>query len=181
MKKIYLVLTSSTAVFLLLGAGVAQSQIVSLSPSSVTTNQNSNFSISVNINSVTNLFSTYFDLDFNSSLISFVNATEGTFMSQGCQTSLMSAENPAGKLIVGLTRLGEPCGGVSGSGALMTLNFRALSQNGTSNMSFSNNGLTVYNSGTFSDIVGTWSGGNVTINQTTDTTPPGAPTGVTVF
>ncbi len=180
MKKICLALTLSAAIFLFLGAGVAQAQTIRLVPTSIQINQNSNFSLTVNIESVTNLFSIYFDLDFNSSLISFISATEGTFMSQGCQTAFMTAENPPGKLIVGLTRLGESCGGISGSGTLMTLNFKSLAQSSTSNLSFSNNGLTVYNSGAFYDITGNWVGGSVTVNLGGDTTPPAAPSGLTV-
>jgi hypothetical protein len=177
MKKIYLFLI----ILIIFGAaGAAQAQTVSLTPASVQANQNSAFSLNVNI-SAENLFSVYFDLDYNPSLMSFAGATEGTFMSQGCETAFMTAENPAGKLIVGLTRLGESCGGISGSGSLMTLNFNSLTQNGATNLTFSNNGLTVYSGGTFSDIIGTWIGGSAIISQTVDTTPPNPPGGLQVF
>jgi hypothetical protein len=176
------------AALLFLGAGIARAETISIIPRNVSAAANSDFSVGINAQSASGLFSVYFDLDFDPSAVSFISANEGTFLSQGCQTSFMTGENPVGKLIVGLTRLGEGCGGVSGSGQLMTLNFRTLSRNGSFNMNFSNSGLTVYTGGTFNDSIGSWIGTSVAIGQTSgdttppvsDTTPPAAPTGLAV-
>ncbi len=156
-------------------------QTVSLTPSTQEVEKNTSFSLTLNVSSVSNLFGMAFDLDFNSSLVSFVSANEGTFLSAGCQTSLMTNENPAGKLIVGLSRLGACCGGVSGSGSLMTFNFNSLEQAGTNNFSFSNNSLCLLDGSSCNYVTGTWQGASVTIGGTTpsDTIPPSAPTNLT--
>ncbi|MBU1102417.1 cohesin domain-containing protein [Patescibacteria group bacterium] len=155
-------------------------QTVSLSPTSQNVARSTNFSLTINISSVTNLFGVAFDLNFNPSLIDYVSATEGTFLSSGCQTSLMTAENPAGKLVFGITRLGASCGGVSGSGILAILNFRSLIQDGSNILSFSNNSLCLLNGLVCNYVVGTWNGAAVTVMTVVDTTPPAAPTGVVV-
>ena len=149
-------------------------QTVSLTPSTQEVEKNASFSLALDVASVSSLFGVAFDLDFNPSLVSFVSADEGTFLSAGCQTSLMTNENPAGKLIVGLTRLGASCGGVSGSGTLMTLNFNSLQQDGTNNFSFSNNSLCLLDGSSCNYVTGTWQTASVTIgdSQPPDTTPP---------
>ena len=117
--------------------------IVSLTPASSEVEQNKEFSLDVNVSNVENLSGVAFDLNFDPSLVSFASTSEGTFLSQGCNTSLQAGLGPNnnGKLIVGITRLGSSCGGVSGSGSLMTLNFKSLTKAGTNNFSFSNNDL----------------------------------------
>ncbi|MBU1102671.1 hypothetical protein KJ853_03400 [Patescibacteria group bacterium] len=141
-------------------------QTVSLTPSSQNVARSTNFSLTVNISSVTNLFGVAFDLNFNPSLIDYVSATEGTFLSSGCQTSLMTAENPAGKLVFGITRLGASCGGVSGSGALATLSFRSLTIDGSNTPSFSNNSLCLLSGSACNYITGTWSSATVIVSGT---------------
>ncbi len=157
----------------------ASAQSINLTPSTLQVGRNANFSLTLNISSVTNLFGVAFDLNFNPSLIDFISATEGNFLNQGCQTSLMTAENPAGKLIFGLTRLGASCGGISGSGNLATLNFNSLNQNGNNALSFSNNALCILSGSICNYITGAWTGATVTVT-TSDTTPPAPPTGVTI-
>ena len=158
----------------------ASAQSVNLVPQTAQIANNATFSLTLNIASASNLFGMAFDLNFNPSLLDFISATEGNFLNQGCQTSLMTAENPAGKLIFGFTRLGAACGGVSGSGTLATLNFQALNQLGTASLTFSNNSLCILSGSNCNYIAGTWAGAAVTVATASDTTPPAAPTGVTV-
>lgn len=156
-------------------------QTISLTPASQEVGQNSSFSLTLSVASVSNLFGVAFDLDFNPSLVSFVSANEGTFLSPGCQTSLLTAENPAGKLIVGLSRLGASCGGVSGSGTLMVFNFTSLNQAGTNNFSFSNNSLCLLAGSSCNYVTGSWLGASLIIGSTppVDTIPPSIPANLT--
>jgi len=177
MKRIFLLILLS---FLWgwLFLSVALAQTVSLIPSASEVEQDTNFSLTLNVASVTNLFGIAFDLSFNPSLISFVSVNEEDFLTPGCQTSLMSSENPSGNLIIGYSRQTNECGGVSGSGDLMTLNFKSLNQAGTNNFSFSYNKLCLLDGSSCNYIDGTWQTASVTINavQPSDTTPPSVPT-----
>ena len=158
-----------------------QAQTVSFSPASLEIGKDTSFSLTLSINAVSNLFGVALDLNFNPSLISYLSTIEGNFLSQGCQTSLMTAQNPQGKLIFGLTRLGASCGGVSGQGTLATINFKSLTQEGTSNLSFSNNSLCLLSGASCNYVTGTWNGAAVTVktSQPSDTTPPSVPTNLT--
>ena len=143
----------------------ALAQTVSLDPQTIEIEQGTNFSLDLDIESASDLFATGFDLDFDPSLVEFVSANEGSFLSQGCDTTLMVAEDPPGKLIIGLTRLGALCGGVSGSGSLMTLNFKTLDQAGVNDFSFSNNFLCILEEQDCNYITGTWTGSLVIITD----------------
>jgi len=164
----------------LLMANFAFAQTVSLTPATSNVSAGANFSLAVNIASVTNLFGVAFDLGFSPSLLNYVSATEGNFMNQGCSTSMMATQNPAGKLIFGITRLGQGCGGVSGSGTLATLNFQAQGTAGTSALTFSNSQFCLLSGSACNYINGTWNGASVTVQGTGDTMPPAAPIGLTV-
>lgn len=178
-KKIYLALLVLSFLFLPIKL---LAQDITLTPASLQVAPNSNFSLTVNIASVSNLFGAAFDLDFNPVLIQFVSATEGNFLNQGCQTSLITSENPAGKLLFLISRLGASCGGVTGGGTLATLNFRSLGPAGTANLSFSNNNLCLLSGVSCNYITGNWSGTIVIVGTggTVDITPPAAPTGLAV-
>ena len=162
MKKIFVIL------FLIFLSGfiylqISAAQTVGLNFSEAVIAKNTDFSLTVSISNVANLFGMAFDLDFDPVLVSFVGASEGDFLNSGCQTSLMTAENPAGKLIVGYTRLGSSCGGVSGSGVLMTLNFKAKDRTGINNFSFSNNLLCLLSGQECNYVIGSWSSANIEI------------------
>jgi len=85
---------------------------------------------------VTGVYGVYFDLAFPQQVLAFEGATEGTFLSGGAGTSLQVASQP-GNLVVGLTRLGA-VGGISGSGTLLTLRFRAIGS-GNGSLQFTRN------------------------------------------
>jgi len=156
-------------------ANSASAGTISLSPGSSTIGQDSNLSLDVNITDANNLFGIGFDLTFNSSLISFVNAVEGNFISNpSCDTAFLVTENPSGTLVVGLSFLGTSCGGVSGSGNLMTLNFRSAQLPGSGTFSFSNTAICDLSGSSCNFVDGTWRSASVNIGGEApeDTTPP---------
>jgi hypothetical protein len=96
--------------------------------------------LDIRLTSVTNVSSMAFDLTFNPNSLSYVMFSEGTFFNQdGEAVSVLVDENPAGRLIVGVARLGD-VGGVSGTGVALTLTFNGVS-NGGSSMGFENSTL----------------------------------------
>jgi hypothetical protein len=180
-KKIFIKIITAISFLAIFSSEPVLAQTVDTLPQNLQVGRNSNFSLTLNVGSVTNLFSLAFDLNFNPSLIDFVSATEGSFLNQGCQTSLMATENPVGKLIFGLTRLGAGCGGVSGSGTVASLNFKSLAADGTNNLSFSNNYFCILSGANCNYTVGTWNANAVVVRSSADTTPPAPPSGVIVW
>lgn len=77
--------------------------------------------LEVRANQVSDLYGVAFDLSYPSNLLQYVRTTQGPFLAGG---SLQIAPS-AGNLVVGLSNLG-PVPGASGSGVLMTLEFRAV-------------------------------------------------------
>lgn len=72
------------------------------------------------------LYGISFDLQFPVSVLSFEAASEGAFFaSDGSSTTLQAVEQPAGNLVIGLSRLGQ-VPGLSGTGVLLTLEFRPV-------------------------------------------------------
>jgi len=152
-------------IFALAAPVLVFAQTVYLEPQYLEVQRNTNFSLPLTIDSVTNLFGVNFNLNYNSSLISYINSTEGNFLNQGCQTSMMITENPVGKIIFGITRLGASCGGVSGSGTIATLNFKSLNQDGIADTSFSNNSLCILNGTNCDYVTGTWVPATITVGD----------------
>jgi hypothetical protein len=96
--------------------------------------------LDVQLTSVNDVASMAFDLTFNPAVLSYVSFTEGTFFDQdGQPVSVLVDENPAGRLIVGVARLGD-VGGVGGSGVSLTLTFSGAG-NGGSSFGFENASL----------------------------------------
>jgi len=153
----------------------ASAQTVNLSPATSNLGQNQNFSLELRVSSVNDLFNPAFDLSYNPSLIQFISATDGGFLSQNNTTPifmLTSATTP-GTLVFGATRLGQ-VGGVSGSGVIAILNFRTLTADGQTTLHFLNNDLMDSN---LSPIPAAWQDGTVIIS-TPDFTAPSVPTGL---
>lgn len=90
--------------------------------------------LEVRANSVNDLYGVAFDLAYPSNLLQFVRATQGPLLAGG---TMQVASGTAGNLVVGLSNLG-PVPGTSGSGVLMTLEFRAAGA-GQGSFSFSRN------------------------------------------
>jgi hypothetical protein len=143
---------------------------VSLSPAFTETIVGSIFSVSVAIADVVNLFGTAFDVLYDPTKLVFVSAEKGHFLeNDSVETMKNTAVNPAGTLIVGYSRLavdGIPTG-VSGSGALMTLTFRALDV-GQTTLAFKNNTLINTNTYPENTTQATWSSASVNISSLTE-------------
>lgn len=75
----------------------------------------------------TDLYGVSFDLAFPAQTVRFDSATEGVFLSAAgaVPTSFQVFVSEPGRLVVGLSRLGDAAG-VSGTGTLLTLQFGAV-------------------------------------------------------
>ncbi len=115
--------------------------------------------IDIKANNVSNAYGFAFDLDFDPTKMTYDSYAAGNYLEGGgnIPTYLVTAQ--AGKLIVGLSRLGT-VGGVSGSGTIITLKFKAVAA-GNASVNSSNN--TVRDSGNQSIPGVTWNGGTATI------------------
>jgi hypothetical protein len=116
--------------------------------------------LDVQAQGVTGIYGVYFDLAFPSQVLAFDGATEGTFLSGGAGTSLQVASQ-TGNLVVGLTRLGA-VGGISGSGNLLTLRFRAIGS-GSGSIQFTRNQGVAADGDLIPDL--DWLGGNVQVTR----------------
>lgn len=152
----------------------AQSVMLEQSSQSIAPGQT--FAFDISVAGMTNLFGAGFDLTFDPAKFEFTGATDGGFLSRsGTQEiSLMTAVDPVGNLIFGLTRIGAAAGGVSGTGTLARLNFRSLGSVGSGSFVFSRNNLCII-VGESCDYStpGSWSGATVAVvSAQSDTVPP---------
>jgi len=100
------------------------------------------FTMDVVITGVNNVFSASFDIVYNSTILDYINYTEGTFLSENGQvaTSFLVSDQ-TGRLVVGATRLGQVPGvNAAGNEILMSIAFKAKKA-GSSSVSFENNNL----------------------------------------
>jgi len=81
-------------------SGQAGSATVAVSPPSITANVGQDFSIDINISSVSDLYGWEFYLGWNSSLLSFVSVSEGTFLQSGGNTFFSYYLNTTGEHVV---------------------------------------------------------------------------------
>jgi len=102
-----------------------QNPTVSVSPSSVTFPVNQSFTINITLSDVSDLYGWYFQLNWNNSLLEFLNASEGPFLETGGTTFFdYSLDATDGNVIVYDTLTGS-IPGVNGAGTLATLTFEA--------------------------------------------------------
>ncbi len=90
--------------------------------------------LEVRANSVNDLYGVAFDISYPANLVQYVRAAQGPLLAGG---TLQVAAGGNGSLVIGLSNLG-PVPGASGSGVLMTLEFRAAGA-GQGAFSFSRN------------------------------------------
>jgi len=111
---------------------------ISINPPASNHSQGENFTINIEINTQEEIFAVEFELSFESGLIEVLNVTKGNFLNKdGTETySIIKFNNTKGEVKFANTRLGIQ-NGVSGTGLLATIDFRALS-NGTSQLSLEN-------------------------------------------
>jgi hypothetical protein len=108
---------------------------------------------------VPNLFGVAFDVVYPTSALAFLQGVEGPHLG-GEPTSFQILEASPGRVVIGLSRLGAT-GGVSGSGTLMTLEFRSLGVAASGQMAIENSNAFDPNAAAIPDVI--WSGGTVTV------------------
>jgi hypothetical protein len=96
------------------------------------------FTVRVRIDNGSNVFAVPFDINYDPNVLEVTGLHEGSYLKKdgGQTTFLTSIDRDRGKITIGLTRLGR-IGGVSGSGTLMSIGFRALKR-GTASLSSAN-------------------------------------------
>jgi hypothetical protein len=127
-----------------------------VSLAAATAPDNSTLVLEVRADAVTDLYGVAFNLHYPNSVLRYVRATQGTFLTGG---SLQIAEGAGGTLIVGLSKLGTAAGS-SGSGVLLTLEFQSVAA-GDGTFSFTNN--TAINSATQTISGFSWSAGTARV------------------
>ena len=113
---------------------VMANPMLSFNPSTQTVAPGDIFSVEVTISDITDLFSFQFDLNFDPAILSANSVTEGPFLPSGGSTFFNpgTIDNFTGAItFIADTLLGTS--GVSGIGALATINFTALAS-GTSTL-----------------------------------------------
>jgi hypothetical protein len=113
--------------------------------------------LEIRANSVNDLYGVAFDLRYPSNLLQLVQASSGPFLGSATLESVPGSSS--GLIIVGLSKLGA-VSGASGSGVLMTLEFRAIAA-GQGSFSFEQNSA-VTSSGPLAAGFG-WSAGTVQV------------------
>jgi len=100
--------------------------VVIVQPSQSTTQVGQQLTVQVSVANAINLFGAPFYLIYDPSRLDVVGATEGGFLKSDGQSTvfLNSIDAQRGQVIIGLSRLG-PVAGVSGSGNLAAITFRA--------------------------------------------------------
>ena len=114
--------------------------------------------LNLDARSVSGLYGVGFDLLYPSGVLTFVGVTKGSFFSGN--TSLQVNSSNPGRLIVGFSRLGA-VSGVSGSGTLLTIEFRGAGAAGSGALGFENN--QAYDNQADPKPGITWVGGDVTV------------------
>lgn len=116
-------------------SGGASQANVGFETLSVNPVEGSSFTIAINASNVSDMTGYGFDILYDATMIGYVSASEGAFLSQNGTVSTafnegLENDNP-GKIVIGGTRLNVPLTGVSGSGTLCTLTFNALKSGST--------------------------------------------------
>lgn len=111
-----------------------QRALVRLLPSETNPENGENIGIEMRVENAQNLFAYGFDIAYNPSVLEFINVANNGFLSENetAVTSLQAGleNNAEGKLVVAEARLSGDRTGVSGSGALFTMNFRVTGAQG---------------------------------------------------
>lgn len=108
---------------------------------------------------MTNLYGVAFDVVFPNQVLSLNTVTEGSFLA-GANTSLQFEPTPNGRVVVGLTRLGN-APGATGSGVLVTIELASRSAAGAGAIAFERNAAYTPTGSTIGGVV--WGAGSVTV------------------
>lgn len=117
------------------------------------------FTLTLTANSVTDLFGYALDIVFDTTMIALANSQFGVFLdAEGITVTSQMIQTPPGTLIIGQSRVGAVAG-VTGSGALLTLDFTAISAGSTT--------IAIQNAGAFdstgASMATEFVGGTVTV------------------
>jgi hypothetical protein len=115
--------------------------------------------LEIRASSVTDLYGVAFDLRYPSNLLQLVQASSGPFL--GSPNLQSTPGGTAGTVVVGLSKLGTAAG-ASGSGVLMTLEFRSIAA-GEGTFAFEQN-TAINSAGATIDNFG-WAGGTVRVTR----------------
>ncbi len=111
------------------GDGGSSKASVRVFPNTDTVSPGSAFTSTVEVKNVEKTFYASLDLVYDPNVLEYLAATEGTFLNKnGSETTAFQAALENGKpgtITIGISRLGA-MGGVSGSGTLFSLSFRAV-------------------------------------------------------
>ena len=110
------------------GAGESQTEpaTMALLPAEHVVAVDEEFAVDVTVTSSSELFSAGFQLQFNPQHIAYVDYFEGGFLDRdGAEITVQATSGGAGIVRMGMSRMGSEVG-VSGSGSLVTLVFRAV-------------------------------------------------------
>lgn len=115
--------------------------------------------LEVRAQGVTDLYGVAFDLTYPASVLAFEGWSEGELLRQGGIATSVQVAQQSGRLVVGATRLGV-VGGVTGSGTILTLSFRAIAA-GTGPLEFADPSAVAANGTPIAGLE--WLGGSVQV------------------
>jgi hypothetical protein len=129
------------------------------------------FTLNINLTNGTDIFSYGFDILYDESVLEYISASEGSFLNENgnVSTSFESGlENGnQGKIVIAGSRLVSPVNGISGSGDLLSITFKAL-QSSSIQITFDSNSFVSDVSG---DVNTTFNPLNLTIDPLTVDAP----------
>lgn len=99
---------------------------VSLNPMENIVNQGDTLTVSVVVNNMVDLYAYGIEVDYDSTILSFVSASEGSFLDADGSATAFNASLEGGNegtIVVGNARLSNPPMGIDGSGVLFDLTF----------------------------------------------------------
>jgi general secretion pathway protein D len=105
---------------------------VAFSPPAVVTKSGATFIVTLGAENATDLFSTPLQVNFDPKMLRLVDVTRGNLLAQDGQQVVFTRNimNDTGQAVINLNRF-PGAGGVSGSGALVTLTFQATGKGNT--------------------------------------------------
>ena len=175
-KYIGIGIISLFLLFVLSGIAVAQTTVVSVSPSTQNVAKGETFTIDITIDPGVSIAGAQFDLSFNPSLVSANSVTEGILLKQGGSSTYFSSgviDNTAGTITGVAGAITTPGQTVSSPGVFATIQMTAKSVDGTSPLDLSNVIVGDINGNPVSITINE---GSVTIGVSPTPTPTPTPT-----
>lgn len=118
--------------------GEAAVPLIAFQPNLHETFRDETFSLNITVSNVTDLYLWVVTIEWNSTVLDFLQYVEGPFLKQGGETTIMDSGVSNGKISELACTLVGDVAGVNGSGTLITLTYTALTVGTTSvNITFS--------------------------------------------